>query len=78
MSRTKEEFVKRWQYHVLGMVMFGVSSEKNDGPTVRASKVFELPAEVQKLLGQLYDDLQSPKPETNGHVRQVKNEKASP
>lgn len=55
--KTKQEFIERWKKHVAGMAMFGMASERNDGPLLRASKLFELPAEVEKLLGQMYDDV---------------------
>ncbi len=53
----REAFINRWKKHLAGMALFGTVSERNDGPIVRASKILEIPAEVEKLLGQMWDDL---------------------
>jgi hypothetical protein len=63
---TREQFIERWKRHVAGMALFGVVSELRDGPLTRAGKIMEIPAEVEKLLGQLYDSAQPQKAETNG------------
>jgi hypothetical protein len=62
--KTKEEFVARWRCHLAGLALFGVASDQQDGPLKRASKVLEIPAQVEKLLGQMYTDLtaEEPKP----------------
>lgn len=62
--KTKEEFVARWRCHLAGLALFGIASETKDGPMVRASKVLEIPAQVEKLLGQMYADIaaEEPKP----------------
>lgn len=57
MTRTKEEFVKRWRAIIAGMALFGVASETRDGPLLRASKVLDIPGEVEALLRRMYDDL---------------------
>jgi hypothetical protein len=57
MNRSREDFVNRWKKHLAGLALYGAVSEARDGPMVRASKMFNIPAEVEKLLGQLYDDL---------------------
>ena len=61
MARTREEFIDRWRKHLAGLALYGTLSEIRDGPLARASKVLEIPAEVERLLGQMFDDL-NPKP----------------
>ena len=55
--KTREEFISRWRCHLAGLALFGVASETKDGAMVRASKVLDIPAQVEKLLGQMYADL---------------------
>lgn len=65
MSRTEDEFVTRWRRHLAGLALYGTVSELRDGPLVRASKVLDIPAEVERLLKQMYADLKpaaEPKP----------------
>lgn len=57
MNRTREEFLKRWGKYLVGMAMYGTCSDRKDGPLVRAAKLMEIPAEVEDLLGKMYDDL---------------------
>ena len=54
---TKTTFVNEWKHKLAGLALFGLASERNDGPMVRASKVFELPAQVESLLGAMYESL---------------------
>lgn len=62
--KTREEFVARWRCHLAGLALFGVASDTRDGAMVRASKVLEIPGQIEKLLGQMYADLtaEEPKP----------------
>jgi hypothetical protein len=53
--KTKEEFVKHWRAHLAGLALFGVASEQKDGALVRATKILDIPAEVEALLGRMYD-----------------------
>lgn len=69
---TKEEFVRRWKNHVAGMALFGMASERNDGPFVRAAKVFDIPKNVEDLLGKMYDDLAAKPINGNGAPLPVK------
>lgn len=55
--KSREQFIERWKKHLAGLALFGTASEKNDGPLVRASKIFDLPSEVTALLGMMYDDI---------------------
>lgn len=61
--RTKEEFIRRWRNHLAGMALFGAVSDLRDGQMTRAAKILDIPGEVEKLLGQLWDDLNPKKPE---------------
>lgn len=56
-NRTRDDFVERWKRHIAGMALFGTVSELRDGPMVRAAKILEIPAQVEDLLGKMYDDL---------------------
>lgn len=69
---SKHEFVARFKNHIAGLALFGTISEMKDGPMKRAERIFEIPAEVERLLGQMYDYLLSAaeKP-TNGHSQPV-------
>lgn len=60
--KSREEFVRRWRYHLAGLALTGAVSEAKDQPKDRVVKVYEIPGEVERLLGMLYDDL-VPKPE---------------
>lgn len=63
--KSREQFIERWKRHIAGMALFGVVSEVRDGPLARAAKVLDLPAEVERLLGLMYDDL-AKQPAHNG------------
>jgi hypothetical protein len=56
-AQTREEFVRRWRTHLAGLALYGVASEMKDGLLVRAGRVLEIPAEVERLLGLMYDGL---------------------
>jgi len=59
---TREEFVKRWRCHLAGMALFGVAGETRDGPLLRAKNVLDIPAEVERLLERMYQDLAKEEP----------------
>jgi hypothetical protein len=54
---TREAFVRKWRVHLAGLALFGVASEVKDGPLARAAKVLEIPAEAERLLGMMFDDM---------------------
>jgi hypothetical protein len=56
---TKDEFRKRWRTKLTAMALFGVVSDVRDGPLQRAGHVLDIPAEVDKMLEQIYEDLAS-------------------
>lgn len=69
MQRSKNEFVERWKRHLAGLALYGIWHESTQGPLVRAGHALSIPAEVEKLLGLLYDDLapkEEPRIKTNG------------
>ncbi len=66
--KSRDEFVRKWRCHLAGMALFGVASEARDGPMLRASKVLDIPGNVEALLARMYDDL-TEVPATNGHSR---------
>lgn len=55
--KSRQEFQQKWKNYVAGMALFGTVSEIRDGPLVRATKVMDIPAEVERLLGLMYDDV---------------------
>ena len=55
--KTKQQFTDRWKKHLAGLALYGVASETHDGILTRAGKVLEIPAEVERLLGMMYDEL---------------------
>lgn len=55
---TKEEFVKRWRYHLAGLAIYGAT----DGELKKASRLYDIPKEVEGILGKMFDDL-IPRPE---------------
>ena len=55
--KTKDAFIEQWKCHLAGMALYGTVSDKNDGPYTRASKVFDITAEVEKLLAAMYDSI---------------------
>ncbi len=57
MKRTRDEFVRLWRTHLAGLALYGAVGDRNDGPLSRAGKVFEIPSQVESLLGKMYDDL---------------------
>jgi hypothetical protein len=54
---TKDEFKARWRYRLAGIALYGSVSEIKDGPLARASKLMEIPAQVEQLLEAMYADL---------------------
>jgi hypothetical protein len=55
--KSKEEFIKRWQIQMIGLAMFGATSDRNDGPYAKASRILYVPAEMNALLSSIYDDI---------------------
>jgi hypothetical protein len=64
--KTREEWVKKWRCHLAGLALFGSASAVRDSPMSRASKALDIPQEVERLLGQMFDDLLGERPATNG------------
>lgn len=58
--RTREEFVARWRSHVAGLALYGLIAELStpaDRRLSQANRALEIPGQVERLLGQMYDDL---------------------
>lgn len=56
MTRTREQFIDRYKHRLAAMVLFMQTSERVDGPLARAARIFEMPGEIERLLGQMYDE----------------------
>lgn len=65
----RDEFIARWRCHLAGLALCGTASEIRDGPLARASRVLEIPAEVDRLLAQMYADLAPAEPEPRAFQR---------
>jgi len=62
MNRPKKAFIERWKRRLAGGFLFGTTATHQDGPLARAQHVFEITAEVEEFLGQLWDDDEAAKP----------------
>ena len=60
---SKEKFIEKWKFHLAALALYGTTSDKNDGPFMRASKIWDIPAQAEGLLGQLHDSILSESPE---------------
>lgn len=58
---TREQFISRWRHRIAGGFLYGYDAATRLGPREQAERVWTIPAEVERLLGQIFDDLQ-PKP----------------
>jgi len=63
---TKDEFTRRWRHKLAGLALYGAVSDVKDGPMTRAAKVWDIPAEVERLLAMMFDDLTPKPPEKPG------------
>lgn len=59
----RDEWIRKWRCHLAGLALCGTASEIRDGPLARASRALDIPAEVDRLLGQMYADLVPAEPE---------------
>lgn len=66
---TREEFIRRWKSHVAGVIALGsdkirrIHSAPFASVAAFGAAMIELDPTTERLLGQLFDDLQPPKPE---------------
>ncbi len=66
MNRPRKEFIDRWKRHLAGALLYGTTATHKEGPLARASAVFEITAEVEELLGKLWDDDEATKTPSTG------------
>ncbi len=65
---TKEDFIRRWKSHVAGCIALGsdkarrVNSGTFEAVAAYGAVLVELNDTTERLLSQLYDSLQPPKP----------------
>lgn len=71
--RNKDDFVARWKFRLAGLALYGACGERNDGPMRKIERVYEIPAEVEKLLSSMYQDLIGDDTPINGTPRPVVN-----
>lgn len=64
---TRTAFIDKYKFHLLGMAIYGRASDAKDGPLKKAMMWYEAPAEVERLLSDMFDDLQPKVGKTNGH-----------
>jgi hypothetical protein len=55
--RSKDDFIARWRFRLAGLALYGACSERSDGPMRKIERVYEIPGEVERLLGLLWDDM---------------------
>lgn len=74
MNRSRKDYIERWRRVLAGIALYGTTSEIKDGPLARASKILDIPDEVERFLGQQWDEdeaLKQPPPARpepgNGH-----------
>ena len=58
---TREEFIERWRLRLVGLGLYGLVIETTETNLVRAGHALRIPAQVERILGQMFDDLR-PKP----------------
>lgn len=71
---SKEQFIEAWKVHIAGLALFGSSSDRDEGPFTRASKVWEIPKNSENMLSQMYDSIgikPVPKLTTEDHVEAI-------
>jgi hypothetical protein len=54
---TRAEFIKAWQARLAGLALCGLVSELRESPMQRGARALDIPADVRKLLEEMYDDL---------------------
>jgi hypothetical protein len=57
---SREAFIKRWAYHLTGMALYGLVASTRHSTLEQATRAHEIPAEVERLLGRMYDELHAP------------------
>lgn len=77
--RSREEFIRIWRVHLAALGLFGTYDQAKAGLMTRASRILELPEEVDALLGRMYDDLKLQTQEkTNGEPARTNERTAQP
>ncbi len=55
---SKEAFIEKWRNHIAGLALYGTISDLRDSPMTRATRHMQIPALVEKTLGQMYESIQ--------------------
>lgn len=72
---TRTEFILKWRRVMAAEMLFGTHAALREGPLTQASRALDIPAEADRLLGMMFDDIIPPpppkpkpaeKPATNG------------
>lgn len=58
MTRTRDQFIDRYARHWAAMILFMQAGELKEGALARASRIYDMPAEVRDLLGRMWDENQ--------------------
>lgn len=75
MKMTREHFVARYRHRWAAMILFMQASEVKEGPLARGARIYDMPAEVDALLGQMWDEN---KPETTPPAAVAHGKPAAP
>ncbi len=54
---SKEKFVEKWRLHIAALALYGITSDRNDGPFTRAAKIWDIPKQAEDLLRELHESL---------------------
>lgn len=54
---TRQAFIDYWKHRVAGMALYGSICEQTEGPMNRVNRAYQIPGEVERLLGSQYDSL---------------------
>lgn len=60
----RDEFIKRWRFHLAGGFVYGYAAETQLGPVQQAKYQQEITKHIDELLGHMFDSLHQQKPKT--------------
>lgn len=57
MQRSRQEFIDRYKYRLAALILFMQAEDvKGEGAVTRASRIYDMPATIEQLLGAMYDE----------------------
>lgn len=61
---TRDDFIKRWKFHLAGGFVYGYHADAHMGPAAKAQYQHEITKHVDELLGHMFDSIYQQKPKT--------------